>query len=146
MYTRLVKRHTFTIVVRLWFWRASMLLMFKLCNNITIKYILSNDNFIHFLKIGFSTRCWPQHNFFELKLKHHAFCNQKVHKWTSPIVLMFNSLLTCFPLVFHIFIFSIACSFGLVVLSLVFVVTLVLLVVVNGVMLSNLVWILLIII
>jgi len=48
------------------------MLMFQLCNNITVKYVLSNDNFFICYRVSFSTKCWPQHDFFELKLNPHV--------------------------------------------------------------------------
>jgi len=55
LYTRLVERHTFTIIIILYFEELQFvdqgMLMFKLCNNNIIKYVLTNDNFFFsFLK------------------------------------------------------------------------------------------------
>jgi len=33
------------------------MLMFQLCNNITVKYVLSNDNFFICYRVSFSTKC-----------------------------------------------------------------------------------------
>jgi len=40
------------------------ILMFQLCVNVTIKYVLSNDKFFISYRVGFSTKCWQiNHNF-----------------------------------------------------------------------------------
>ena len=40
------------------------MLMFQLCTNVTIKYVLNNDKFFISYRVDFSTRCWRiNHNF-----------------------------------------------------------------------------------
>jgi len=41
------------------------MLMFQLYNNITIKYVLNNDNLFIYYRVGFSIRCRPKHDFVE---------------------------------------------------------------------------------
>jgi len=68
------------------------MLMFQICINITIKYVLSNDKFFFFIsyRVGFSTRCWRiNHNFsYIVRLLHgHNLISLRLRCYDSPMIL-----------------------------------------------------------